>query len=461
MMRSLATKLTLAFLAIGVLGVLLVAIISNIQVRSRFDQFIFEQESNDLAEQLAAHYAVEGDWDEVESFLSGLTGRVLPGRWIVLVDCGSHHPCRSAENEIIHWPPNAQFNLDEPTERSPVTLDGVTIATLIHEPPPTWRTDGGLPPPETNFLRDVTTASVISAGIAVVCALLVGAWLARRMMQPVNALTEATQAMVAGELGTQVQVSSRDEIGRLAHSFNQMSHDLAQANQLRTQMTADIAHDLRTPLSILQGYLEGLKEGELTGSPHLYSLLYDEAQQLNHLIQELRTLSLADAGELSLNVQAIDPKALLERSGLAYIMQAEQQGIALRIEAADDLPEIKADLERMTQVLNNLVANALKHTPSGTITLSARQIEQAILFQVSDTGKGIAEADLPHIFDRFYRADKSRARSEHEAGSSGLGLAIAKAIVVAHGGEISADRNGSLDQSQPNRGTNITVQLPV
>ncbi len=446
MMRSLATKLTLAFLGIGVLGVLLVAIISNIQVRSRFDQFIFEQESNSLAEQLATHYAAQGDWDGVETFLSGLPGRSLPGPWIVLVD--------SAENELIRWPPNGQFQLDEPTERAPVTLDDMTIATIIHEPPPSWRIDGGLPPPETNFLRDVTTASVISAGIAVVCALLVGAWLARRMMQPINALTEATQAMVAGELGTQVQVNSRNEIGRLANSFNQMSHDLAQANRLRTQMTADIAHDLRTPLSILQGYLEGLKEGELTGSPRLYNLLYDEAQQLNHLIQELRTLSLADAGELSLNTQPIDPKALLERSGLAYVMQAEQQGVALRIEAADDLPELEADLERMTQVLNNLVANALKHTQAGTVTLSARQAEQAILLQVSDTGKGIAEADLPHIFDRFYRADKSRGRNEHEAGSSGLGLAIAKAIVLAHGGEISAE-------SQPNRGTIITVMLPT
>ncbi len=452
MMRSLSTKLTLAFLGIGVLGVLLVAVISNIQVRNRFDRFIFEQESTSLAEQLAAHYTAEGDWEAVEAFLSGLSGRALPGPWIVLVD--------PSENEIIRWPPNVQIRLDQPTERSPITREGEAIATLIHEPPPTWFTDGGLPPRETDFLRDVTIASVLSAGIAVVCALLAGAWLARRMMQPLNALTDATQAMAAGELGTQVQVRSRDEIGRLAHSFNQMSHDLAQANQLRTQMTADIAHDLRTPLSILQGYLEGLKEGELTGSPHLYNLLYDEAQQLNHLIQELRTLSLADAGELSLNIQAVDPKALLERSGLAYVMQAERQGVDLRIEAADDLPEIAVDLERMTQVLNNLVANALKHTTSGTITLSARLAGQSVLLQVSDTGNGIAEADLPHIFDRFYRADKSRARSEHEAGSSGLGLAIAKAIVVAHGGEISAEsQRWRQSQSQPNHGTIITVKL--
>ncbi len=443
MMRSLATKLTLAFLAIGVLGVLLVAIISNMQVRNRFDQFISERESSSLTEQLAAHYTAEGDWGALEQFLSVFPNGSLPGPWIVLVD--------SAENELIRWPPNGRFALQQRTSRTPVTVDGVTIATIIHEPPPR-RATGGLPQPETNFLRDVTMASMISAGIAVVCALLAGAWLARRMMKPLNALTAATQAMAAGELGTQVDVRSRDEIGRLADSFNQMSHDLAEANQLRTQMTADIAHDLRTPLSILQGYLEGLKEGELTGSPRLYNLLYDEAQQLNHLIQELRTLSLADAGELPLNVRPLDPKALLERTGLAYVMRAEQQGITLRIEAADDLPHIEVDLQRMTQVLNNLVANALIHTQSGTIVLSAHQAGVAILLQVSDTGKGIAETDLPYIFDRFYRADKSRTRSEHEAGSSGLGLAIAKAIVVAHGGEIAAE-------SQLDHGTTFTIKL--
>ncbi len=450
MMQSLATKLTLAFLAIGVLGAMLVAVVSNIQVRTRFDQFISEQDSTTLADQLAAIYAVETEWEEVELFLAGLPARSLPGPWIVLVD--------SAENEIIRWPPDGRFRLDQPTERSPIVSNGQTVATLIHSPRPPQRAEGSLPRLETNFLRDVTRASFISAGVAVACALLVGVLLARRLMQPINALTDATQAMAAGELGTQVAVESRDEIGRLAHSFNQMSHDLAQADQLRTQMTADIAHDLRTPLSILQGYLEGLKEGELQGSPRLYNLLYDEAQQLGHLVSELRTLSLFDAGKLELNIQRIEPKALLERSGLAYVMQAERQGVALRIEAADDLPDIEADLERMKQVLDNLISNALRHTKTGTVTLVARPYGEQMRLQVRDTGAGIVSADLPHIFDRFYRADKSRGRQDSMAGSSGLGLAIAKAIVVAHGGTISV-QSSTDPADQP--GSQFTISLPL
>ncbi len=446
MTRSLASKLTLAFLALGVLGALLVAVISNIQIRSRFDRFIFEEDSISLSEQLAAFYSTEGDWDEVDQFLAGLPERSLPGPWIILVD--------SAESEIIRWPPTAHIDPNRPTDRSPVTLDGVEIATIIHEPPPSWLVDGGLPPSQANFLNDVAIASLISAIVASACALLVGWLVARRMMQPIDALTDATQEMASGKLGTQVQVTSQDEIGRLSQSFNQMSDDLAQSNQLRKQMTADIAHDLRTPLSILQGYLEGLKDGELEGNPRLYNILYEEAQQLSHLINELRTLSLADAGELTLNRQHIEPKALLERTGLAYVMQAEQQGIALQVDASADLPEISADMERMTQVLNNLVANALKHTESGTITLSAEADEEAVLLMVRDSGLGISAEDLPHIFDRFYRSDKARTRSEHEAGSSGLGLAIAKAIVVAHAGDISAE-------SQPDQGTTITIKLPT
>ncbi|MCO5198204.1 MAG: ATP-binding protein [Anaerolineae bacterium] len=446
MIQSLATRLTLAFLTIGVLGALLVAVVSNIQVRSRFNKFIFEQDSNSLANQLADYYIVEGDWDEVAQFFAGLPERSLPGPWVVLVD--------SAENEIIRWPPNSVFMPDQPTDRSLVVVDGVTVATLIHEPPPDRNLPDGLPREETNFLRDVTIASFISAGVAIVFALVAGVWLARRMMRPINALTDATQAMAAGKLGTQVPVESRDEIGRLARSFNKMSRDLAEANHLRTQMTADIAHDLRTPLTVLQGYLEGLKDGELAGSPRLYAVLYEEAQQLSHLVHELRTLSLADAGELPLHKQPIDPKALLERSGLAYVMQAEQQGVVLHIEAADDLPAIMVDLERMTQVLNNLVSNALRHTPTGEITLAAHVAGEKMVLQVRDTGVGIDSADLPYIFDRFYRADKSRSRQEYEAGSSGLGLAIARAIVLAHGGEISAE-------AQPGNGTTINIALPL
>jgi two-component system, OmpR family, sensor histidine kinase BaeS len=240
-------------------------------------------------------------------------------------------------------------------------------------------------------------------------------------------------------------------------------------------MTADLAHDLRTPLSILRGYTEGLQDGRLQGSSMLYTIMHGEVQHLQRLVEDLRVLSLADAGELPLNRRSVDPSALLERTGLAYIDRAEQQGITLRVEPAEGLPSIAVDTDRMTQVLNNLVSNALRYTPEGgAITLSAAQETKndrpntkdegsaaqpfvlrpssLVVLRVSDTGSGIAAEDLPFIFDRFYRADKARQRAD--SNESGLGLAIAKAIVEAHGGRLAVD-------SQPGAGTSFMISLPA
>jgi two-component system sensor histidine kinase BaeS len=217
-------------------------------------------------------------------------------------------------------------------------------------------------------------------------------------------------------------------------------------------MTADLAHDLRTPLSILRGYTEGLKDGRLQGAPAMYTLMHGEVEHLQRLVEDLRLLSLADAGELSLNRRAVDPAALIERTGLAYIVQAEQQGLALRVEAGENLPSITVDTDRMTQVLNNLVSNALRYTAQGEIVLSASAENQHVQLKVSDTGSGIPLADLPFVFDRFYRADKSRQRTDDTA--SGLGLAIAKAIVEAHKGMIAVE-------STPEKGTVFTITLPA
>jgi two-component system sensor histidine kinase BaeS len=283
-------------------------------------------------------------------------------------------------------------------------------------------------------------------------ALILIAALARTLTRPLHELTTATRAMAAGRLDQQVTVRSRDEIGALAASFNHMSADLARASHLRKQMTADLAHDLRTPLSILGGYTEGLKDGRFQPTPAMYTLMHGEVEHLQRLVEDLRLLSLADAGELSLNRRAVDPAALVERTGLAYMVQAEAQGLALRVEAAENLPSIMVDTDRITQVLNNLVSNALRHTSAGEIVLSASAANGSVRLKVSDTGNGIPQDDLPFVFDRFYRADKSRKRTDDN--SSGLGLAIAKAFVEAHDGVISVE-------SLPGRGTTFTITFPA
>jgi signal transduction histidine kinase len=253
-----------------------------------------------------------------------------------------------------------------------------------------------------------------------------------------------------GELGHQVPVRRKDELGELAASFNQMSADLERSTELRRQMTADIAHELRTPLSLILGYTEALSDGKLEGTPETFDIVHDEAQHLNRLVDDLRTLSLADAGELSLNRRPVCPQTLLQRVATAYAAQARAKDVSLCVEAESDVADVDVDPDRMAQVLGNLVSNAMRHTPAGGgIALSAEELRDAVALTVSDSGVGIAPEHLPHIFDRFYRGDESRYQ---ENGESGLGLAIAKSIVEAHGGKISV-------ASAPGSGTTVTVQL--
>jgi signal transduction histidine kinase len=217
-------------------------------------------------------------------------------------------------------------------------------------------------------------------------------------------------------------------------------------------MTADIAHELRTPLSIILGHTEALRDGVIPSTPETHSLLHDEAVRLNRLVDDLRTLSLADAGELSLNRRPTAPGGLLERAAALHAPRLQQKDITLRTEIAPALPAIDVDPDRMAQVLNNLLDNAARHTPAGgQITCrAAANTLSCVHLSISDSGPGIAPADLPFIFERFYRADKSR---QHDANGSGLGLAIAKSIVEAHGGRMWAE-------SQPGSGAAFWIELP-
>ncbi|MCI0649245.1 MAG: ATP-binding protein, partial [Chloroflexi bacterium] len=245
-------------------------------------------------------------------------------------------------------------------------------------------------------------------------------------------------------------VRSDDELGELATSFNQMSADLAQARDLRRQMTADIAHDLRTPLSIILGHAEALRDGVLPATAESFEVIHDEARRLNRLVDDLRTLSLSEAGELPLTRRPTPPAELLERAVAAHAPQARQKEIALQVEAAAGLPAVDVDPDRMAQVLDNLVGNALRYTPAGgRISLGARPDPAGVVLMVEDSGPGVPAGELPFIFERFYRGDKSRQRA---AGGSGLGLAIARAIVEAHGGRIAAE-------SAPGEGLAVAIEL--
>ncbi len=294
---------------------------------------------------------------------------------------------------------------------------------------------------------------VLSAGLALAAILLaLAAFFSRRISTPLRQLDGAAQAMAAGDMAVRVRPGLVREVADLALSFNSLADALARADQQRRQLTADVAHELRTPLSIVKGRLEGVQDGIYRADDEQIAGLLAEVALLERLIEDLRILALADAGQLALYPEATDPARLLAEAARSFAPQAAERGVALLAEAPAGLPELCVDAQRIAQVLGNLAANALRHTPAGgSVTLRAAAADGGVTFEVRDTGSGIAAEDLPHIFDRFYRADRARTRS---SGGAGLGLAIARRLVEAHGGAIWA-------ASEPGRGTRIAFTLPA
>ncbi|MBO2455169.1 HAMP domain-containing protein [Actinomadura barringtoniae] len=289
------------------------------------------------------------------------------------------------------------------------------------------------------------------AGVtAVILALATGVsvLVATRLMRPVRAVTAAARRMRAGDGSARVRVRAKGEVGELGAAFNEMSEHLDRMEQQRKAMVSDVSHELRTPLSNIRGWLEATQDGVAELDPVLTASLIEEATLLQHIVDDLQQLALADAGKLRLHPEPVDVADLLEQIATAY--RAAAAGLALTIEAPDR-PHVDADPVRLRQAIGNLLANALRYTPAGgQVSLRAYAAGDDVLIEVVDTGPGIASEHLPYVFDRFWRAERSRSR---QTGGSGLGLAIVRQLAEAHGGSATV-------RSEPGQGATFVLRLP-
>lgn len=273
----------------------------------------------------------------------------------------------------------------------------------------------------------------------------------QRIVQPLNQMKEITQKLAAGNLEERMPESEIPELNQLGTSFNRMASSLEDVEKRRRELISDLTHELRTPLTVVRGYLEELADGVIEPSPDIYLRLVKETKRLERLINDSQELSKAEAGYLSINLQPVNLDILLKSLLDKFLDQLLEEGPILKLDCSSDLPLVLADVDRTEQVLINLLGNALRYTEKGSITLKAWRDSSQVWVAVIDTGLGIAKEDLPHIFERFWRADKSRSRY---SGGTGIGLAIARHLVELQTGKIEVE-------SELGKGSTFRFSLPL
>ena len=473
-MRSVAWRVLLACLAVAGVAVGTVAYIAGQATDEGFRAYVQTGSSvyaQRVSQSLADYYTTNGTWRGVENLLPALM-RPSDDRLVVADDNGTV-VADSAGQAVGR--PAAQLGLGQPT---PITVEQKQLGSVYlpsggqgrgammgggpgRMMPGSGQYSPAAPPASTGPTpEDVLQASVSrgllwgSAG-AVALAIVLSLVLTRQIVRPLDALASASRRLAAGDLSHRVPVQSRDEVGAVAAAFNAMAESLERNERARRNLLADIAHELRTPLTVIEGTADGILDGVLDPTPEQLGIIKEEAELLANLVGDLRDLSLAEAGQLRLDRASQDLAELVGKVTRGFEPAAQGKGLQLVVEAEPDLPHANVDARRLAQAVGNLVSNAVRHTPAGGRVLVNAERDRVApnraLISVADSGQGISAEDLPHVFERFYRADKSRSR---RSGGSGLGLAIAKQLVEAHGGSLVA-------QSEPGQGSTFTISLPL
>jgi len=307
-----------------------------------------------------------------------------------------------------------------------------------------------------NFKAAVNESLFFSSIAAFVIAGILSILISRQITKPLISITNASQEIAKGNYNQRVQVTTdnEDELAQLGHSFNRMAAQLEQTENMRRQLIGDISHELRTPLTAIKGSMEGLIDGVLTSDENTYMHIYREADRLQRLVEDLQELSRVEGGAFKINKEEINVDKLLHDALTPLMNTFNKKGIQVSIHSEKNLPLVTANHDRILQVIQNLLGNALQFTPeNGSIEINAKMVDAFVRVSVKDNGAGIEAIHLPHIFERFYRADRSRSRQN--GGGSGIGLTIAQSLVEAHGGKIWADSEGK------GLGSTFTFTLPI
>lgn len=444
--QTLAIKLAVAFLLVALAGVAVVSFLANQATTVGFRHFLDAdagQEWSPVQAALAEYYAQQGEWGGVEVVLTAVPSRQGQGNQsLVLLD---EKQQIVAESGGVR---NRPTTSNEADLNLPIEVDGRQVGTLLVGIPGMGNSRAA-----EEFLANVNRAILWGGLAATFLALFLGVLLSYRLTRPLHQLTQATEQMASGKLSQQVNVNSRDELGKLATSFNQMATALESAEQQRQQLLADVAHELRTPLSITRSHIEAMLDGVHEMTVENLGIVHEETILLGRLIEDLRTLSLAEAGRLPLDRAAVNLGDLAKQAVAAFAPLAEAESVQLTADIPPNLPLVIADRDRIQQLFGNLLANALRHAVKDTPRVHLEITTQGDFVQtsISDNGPGLSAIEQQHVFDRFWRADNARSR---EQGGSGLGLAICRAIVAAHDGHIGLE-------SQPGHGATFTFTLPA
>lgn len=455
-------KLTIAFALVIVVGVMVTVVLTRQGTATQVAHFMVNNHMLRpvrLQAVLAETYREQGGWENLDAkmatiidvaadgMMTGMMGNVMGmhNNRIQVVDADG---IVVADSNGMGGGPQLTT---QPVQSWPIMVNNQLVGTLLAEGTMMRATDAE----SVSLLVGVTRALLVAGLVAGVVTLMLAGLLVRQVTRPLASLTQASSRIASGDLEVRVPVQGKDELGALAISFNRMANNLETQEKLRRNLMADIAHELRTPLTGIQGTVEALEDGIFPPTPENFRSIHEQVLLLNRLVEDLRVLTNAEAGQLSLDRLPLDLAELTRQQVTTFQPQAALQNITLALHVKGKLPIIAGDGQRLSQVLNNLLDNALRHTPpGGTVEIYLAAERNGICISIIDSGEGITPVDLPHIFDRFYRVDHARNR---QTGGSGLGLAIARQLVTVHHGKIWAES----PTAGRDRGSVFHVWLPA